>query len=504
MATWSEKLLQAVLLVWLAASVIGLLKRKQPHTAVLKRSQHYLFILSLVYFFHLVFIAKSGFDSLYFGVYDFTGISSVVSGYLAGYNWLHSPFYVSPNGNIFFLAHHFSPALALFSPFYLFFNSHLLYGYLLALVFLLFLLTLWIFLMPFDLGNMEKVLLFLGFLFYPVVYYQSISFHFEMLVLPFSMLLFRGLKTNNTILLASSFLLLLAVKEDISLYFIFFSVYLATNRDYRKQGLWLLQASLVWFLFANIWLLPNLSGASSSFLSYWQLGNTIPQAIANIVTHPQIVADAFLRKSDVLLRIFAPLLFMPLLNPKFSLLVFFPLLAIHFLSQHIFFGIIEVYYSYTILPFILFATVENMQQSNLYLQKKIPHWPGLLLPLLLLYATVSAAAQKKSQPFLDFPAQKAGPLLQQAIEQIPANATLHTGSYLLGHSKVRNKALFYTDTSLPYQYLLFDSHKHPIQHDQNAEIEALLSKSKQFGKLVFANSRFSLYVIPGQFEHKFR
>ncbi|HMZ38035.1 MAG TPA: hypothetical protein PLD60_15450, partial [Leptospiraceae bacterium] len=71
-------------------------------------------------------------DGLILGAYDYTGISLVAGGHLYG-QFLSSPYYQSANGSIFYLAHHFSPILAFYSPFYYLTSSHAIYGILLQI-----------------------------------------------------------------------------------------------------------------------------------------------------------------------------------------------------------------------------------------------------------------------------------------------------------------------------------------------------------------------------------
>lgn len=459
-------------------------------------------IFGISYFLSLIFTTLSGYHSLFFGVFDFSGISTVISSFKTYGSFLHSPFYIAKNGSEFFLAHHFSPILLLLSPAYLFTSSHLTYGIELNIIHIVFLFLFFIY-MKSHFNSSISIMLILSLLHFPYFYYAGISYHFEMLILPSSMIYFIGLKQNKRILKYIGIILMYSIKEDIPVYFTLFGFYLILNKNYRKDGLILVSAGILYFLIVTKVLMPYLSGArESGFLTYWSYGSNLNEMVIYLLQHPEIILIKFYAKKRIFLSLVLPLAFLPLLNLRFLLIVLLPIMIIHFLSDHILFGQIGVYYSYTILPFILYIIPENLLVAQKFIASYLQSSRAKIIPLLLLvFFTSREASMKKDQPFFYSKPNKNEQLFLKIQKMIPPEKSIHTDSYLIHLFPVTRKAYFLTDMSHPPEYFLFDKNLIPRQFDNKEDVDLLFALVQKEGYLLVNYDSIYLFKIPPEKQH---
>jgi uncharacterized membrane protein len=215
-----------------------------------------------------------------------------------------------------FLADHFSPLLAAVVPFF----------YLLPdarILLIIEIVTLATAIVPGYLLLRQRhralaPLLVLAFVFNPLLHQlANDEFHEIMLAVPLLALAAYALYVGQLRLLLVSLLLTLLVREDMAVYVASFGLYLVLwRRDCRKQGLLLIAFSLVWFVAITSWVIPALgqTGYRHSQL-FAQYGNTVGEAIANIIRNPLLLIRSMLSldKALAVVRVFGPLAVMPLL-----------------------------------------------------------------------------------------------------------------------------------------------------------------------------------------------
>ncbi|WP_320672940.1 DUF2079 domain-containing protein [Patulibacter defluvii] len=152
-----------------------------------------------------------------------------------------------------------------------------------------------------------------------------------------------------------SALLLLTVKEDVSLLVVAVGLWLALAGE-RRHGLATMALGAAWYLAATRWWIPHFAdGQPFSYWSYHQFGDDLPSALGHLITHPWklvTVAVSPAPKAETLLFLFAPFL---LVTPWLTRLAVIPLplLAERFLSdQPVYWGNA---FHYSLLPMAALA-----------------------------------------------------------------------------------------------------------------------------------------------------
>ena len=459
-------------------------------------------ILALFYTAGLLVVNKAGFDSLYFGVYDYSGISSVIGSFKIYGSFFSSPYYVSATGNQNFLAHHFSPTLILLVPFYTLINSHIWFGVFLAAGFAAFMLLYDKYLQINSFRGLAGLLVMTALLFHQDIYIFSISAHFEIFTFPLAILLFIAMARDNTRLFWASLLLLFGIKEDISLYFTLFGIYLYASGDNRRYGRYIALSGIFWFIVVTRIIMPAISGESESrFLSYWGM-DSLPQLLLYWLKNPGIIINSLAHKQESFFRIFAPLLFIPLINPLFTILVILPLLFVHFVSDQLFHGTIQGYYPYTLYPFILYILPFNLKRAAAYLHNK---WqvPALIIPAVLLITGAWAASAKKEQPFVDYDIS-ASKNVRALIRLIPPGANVHTHSFFTTQLRLNNPVWLFSDFNNEYQYILIEPGRTTGQAESAIDVKNIEKTALIAGQLVNKAGSTRLYYIPPELRTKFK
>jgi uncharacterized membrane protein len=150
-------------------------------------------------------------------------------------------------------------------------------------------------------------------------------------------------------------------KEDVALAAIVIGLVLIIRRDW-KPGLWTIGLSAVYFLIANSWLIPQLSGAGQTFYNnlFGSLGNSPSQVLVNSIKHPtqftkRIFADD---AKSYYWKMTVPYAFVPLAAPL-ALAVGLPQALIDVLSTANFTRVITYHYAALPLAGLTLATVEG-------------------------------------------------------------------------------------------------------------------------------------------------
>lgn len=432
------------------------------------------------------------FDGLVLGVYDFAGISSMLASYAQEGKWLSSWYYTSANGSTFFLGHHFSPMLAVYSPFYFFTNTHLTYAWLLVGTLGVALLFYWLLASTYP----GSTLMYLSaFMTLPVYYLFSVSFHFEILFLPCAFLFFLGRRLNNALLTLFGLATLLMIKEDAALYLAFYAVYLIVS-DEKRAGITLLVVCTAWFLIATRFIMPGLSGETNSrFLTYWN-ASSLGELILNLARDPMQIARAWQTGYEAPLSLLASMAFLPLLKPRFAFCVLFPIFTIHVLSSQPFFRPIETYYMYTVLPYLALGTLEGAEVLIGLLGKWKPNWQRIV-PILVLVAASWQAGLKKTIPQTSLPDGVNGRIARALLTRIEPGALLRTHAFLAAQApvNVRTNNLKNPETA---DYLLLEPGRSSPQGESPEEVERAITIAQKSGKLIAREGPFLLYRMGSQ------
>lgn len=322
---------------------------------------------------YLAFFSIAAYRSLFLGDYDFTSLSEAINRTAAGDGALPTVYLSTGNGQSY-LGHHFSPILLGYVPIYcvarLFSGStHLVYALALWLSFVSGL-ALWHRLATRLLGDASIAALFAGALGASwLLLRQAASFHFEILTLPLSALLFLALQrlrdverdaTNNRgserrwrIVYWATLLALLAVKEDLGVYLSCFGLYLLSN---NRSGLLATEAVVTmalaagWHLAASQLVMPWFRGGTElNWAGYWD---------------PSYWGDDR-RFRPALLALFS-FGFAPFLALRALTFAVAPILLLHALSYQPWHNQIFGHYSYSFLPFLAYAALLGLEHLSEY------------------------------------------------------------------------------------------------------------------------------------------
>ena len=349
-------------------------------------------------------------EALYLPDLDYTGMSSALNETARGFGLLITPyFHTGSSGS--YLGHHFSPALLLLVPFYRatglggewlshfaagdFRPDHGLYGILLGL-FLAWGLYLWGRL-AFQELNSRLLLLgaLAGFaLSYPL-WRLVLSFHFEVLVLPFSALTFLGWKRRRAWLFWVGLFLWIMVKEDTAVYAAFFLLPGLLDRERRNLAVLGLVVCVAYFLMSNLFLRHFFAGDAAPEWNYWK-----GASLSNF---------RFRSLADLLLACGL----LPLLRPAFFFGAILPLLILQSLSGHAWHASFYGHYSYTVLPLLLYGTLEGW--------KRLRGARAIPLTLLVLGLIAYSAAGDRETP-LPFPGDSRYGRVRELARAVPPGA----------------------------------------------------------------------------------
>ena len=372
----------------------------------------------IFYILHLGILQYFHYYSFFLTENDVVSITEIILEIERG-NLFNAHHFGDPDtGN--YLSHHFSPILAIFVPF----MSLLPYkmGYCNTL--LIFTgLGLWLWEKVLSQLEISKDIYFYLSIF-PIynsyIYYLNTGYHYEITILFFFFLVIYGIFQKNSILELLGLGFLLMIKEDMPFYVILF----ATTFLFQKKS----KKFLIYFGISILYLLiiyivqSNLDNtAKVNWISAWsQWGNTPSEIIINFITRPLEVLSILIEKRNVLLNILGSFGFIPLLHlPSAGALGV--ILSLHLFSSKEWYNSFYHYYSYTVLPLLLY--------SILMLGKKISEKPFGKKSLLILFFWGSVFYSLKGNK--DFP-QKIGTFdnervreTQAVIEKIPRNASVN-------------------------------------------------------------------------------
>lgn len=280
-------------------------------------------------------------------------------------NTLRGKIFLSPISDWNFLAVHFHPVLLLVVPLYLIF-SHVLT---LATVYNLGLIAAVFPLYYFALAKLKDRWLAAGFaiayLFNHFVLSIHLALHTESLLMIGFFTMFLGVETKRKWLYWLGVIWALMVKEDVSIYVIFYAIYLGFIRREKQRHLAILTigVALVWLSFTAV-IMSSLrpptgeyKGGLTWVVRYPSFGKTWQEIFLYALTHPWVImARIFSRPAFYHLVLSAGLL--PLLHPRSLWLILIP--SIPFLTTDFepMYNLLY-YYGYAFIPFLFLSAIEG-------------------------------------------------------------------------------------------------------------------------------------------------
>jgi uncharacterized membrane protein len=244
-----------------------------------------------------------------------------------------------------------------------------------------------------------------------------------------------------------SVVLLLGVKEDLSIYVVFLGLYLLTLREAR-HGVALIIVGLVWYELATRVAIPHFSNTGAyNYWSYGALGKNLPDAIWDLLSGPWRVVTVGLsnaEKRHTVLALLAPFLFLSLRSRLIILAV--PLLAERFLSSNAAMWGTHFHYSLAIAPVLAMGAAAGLSGLSAYVpdRRRTAIVIGAACAMLVVSVAItrinspdSVLSEMTTPAFYKAPSY--APAAYRALDQVPATASLATTDNLLPHASERNQ-----------------------------------------------------------------
>jgi uncharacterized membrane protein len=265
---------------------------------------------------------------------------------------------------------HFEPALALISPLYWLWTDSRVLLILQSVALALGSLPIYLYarrrLGEYGAGfALLALLAAFAYLAYPPLHSANLNDFHEVALLPalIGMALY-GLLTGRRRLTFLALGLCLLVKEDLTVTVLVFSLYILILKPKgfsRRDGAWMAVVAVAWGLLVLYVLYPAMThGMPYPFVErrYSWLGDSPASALRNLITQPGVALAHIFQapKLVFLMRLFAPLLFLPVLGwPVISLAL--PVLAYLMMSDYQPQWSVESYYNPPLLAFLFFAMI---------------------------------------------------------------------------------------------------------------------------------------------------
>jgi uncharacterized membrane protein len=254
-------------------------------------------------------------------------------------------------------------------------------------------------------------------------------------------------------------LLLLAVKEDLSLFVAFFGFYLLTG-GHRRQGALLIAIGIGWFELATKIFIPHFGGGVAyAYWSYGELGRNLWSATLTLITHPWRVFTIGLagEKGRTTVALLAPFLGLSLCSRVFLLAV--PLLLERMLSTDQQMWGTSFHYSLAIAPVLAMAAAAGLANVTSR-APRLSKWVPAATVVMVLANVALTLAVPSNNPFRWLRSQSFYTNLTQvaaaknALAQVPNGVPLATIDALLPHASERKQILLITPGMPTPEFLL--------------------------------------------------
>lgn len=369
---------------------------------------------------HNILYSVSAYESLFLGDFDFTNISDAILETAKGNGLLHSRFVpTGANGNFF--GHHFAPALLLYVPFYFaalhvdpvvfrlfhLHMTHFLYAVCLSLTFLPGL-VFWSRYAVERLRHPALALLALaGLSVSPFFFRLPGSFHFELLVLPLSALVFLQEQKRGASFWIYLFLWM-GIKEDMAVYVAFYGLYLFFNFRTSHRGLAVMIVATFYYFLATGPLQAAFAGPGSvDFGGYFE--------------------DRwhYVRSMKPFFNFMFAFAFLPLLSLRIFVFTILPIFIIHAFSYHPWHASFYGHYVYGVLPFMIRAYLDGSDRIH-RVSVQLKDSPNLRYGLLVFSVLFYTASSDKETPQPVFHTDPRYQTIGSLMQSLPGDGCIRT------------------------------------------------------------------------------
>jgi uncharacterized membrane protein len=240
------------------------------------------------------------------------------------------------------------------------------------------------------------LMLFLYFIYPANIFAVAYEFDFETLAVPFLFLLVYFFRKDNWRRFMITSAVMITIKENMPLVIMAFGIYglFSKGKNKVKWGLIVILLGGAAFYFLTVKIIPFFSQQSTHgyVAIYKGLGATVPQILLSIIFNPLKVISLLVTPANLifLLKLFSPLMFVPLFSPHILFLAS-PILLQHLLSNVGPAKTIYFQYVSTIAPFIFLAFVSALA----YLKTRIRPRTFHALIFIVVYLTVLSVSLEK-------------------------------------------------------------------------------------------------------------
>jgi len=305
-----------------------------------------------------------------------------------------------------------------------------------------------------------------AYLAYPPLHSANLNDFHEVAMLP-ALIGFAlyGLLTGRRRLMFLSLGLCLLVKEDLTVTLLVFSLYILLLKPAgfrRRDGAWMAAIALVWGMLILNMLYPAMThGMPYPFVErrYSWLGDSPASALRNLIAQPGLAAAHIFQppKLVFLMRLFAPLLFLPVLGwPVISLAL--PVLAYLMMSDYQPQWSVQSYYNPPLLAFLFFAMIGAVMWLGRQAARLGPSAARAVVAALLIGVTIAVgysyyavAPGPGGRPFQHngFAITPRVEAAQELLALVPTTASVSTVWPLVPHLSQRER--IYTVLARPVQ-----------------------------------------------------
>lgn len=397
------------------------------------------------------------------------------------------------------LGDHFHPILALLAPLYWLFDSPITLLIAQAVLIISTCLPIYLYAKK-KLGVTPAVFLIIAFIFNAALL-RAIYFDFHEIAFAIPLIAWAIYFIDRKMWLwfYVSIILLLLVKEDMSILVAFLGIYLMCLKQYRR-GAVMVVAGVMWFFLTTKFLIPYFAGGDKSF-NYWsydQLGADLPSSIVSIVKNPLFAASLLfipLVKIITLIKTFGVFLGLTFFSPIILLAV--PLILERFLSSSENYWQFNYHYGATLVPILLMAVIDSLGKlRGLKLSIKLP-MSKITKTLSLLLALIAIILFFFSpMNFIFNPAnyslskdERSG---YSMLNAIPKNASVCTTNHIAPHLGKHDLTLIGFDSSvinLKCYYIITS-----VKLDQSSALNTIIGRASSSGyNVISQNNNWTLY-----------
>ncbi|HNX90946.1 MAG TPA: DUF2079 domain-containing protein [Candidatus Omnitrophota bacterium] len=392
------------------------------------------------------------------------------------WNMIHGHPYISIIDK-HFLGNHFNVIAFLFSPVFFIFRHPLTLLCLQTLCISLTSIPIYLIARKYFSWTLSSMLALAYFAFPSLLYIEMYEFHFETVsILPVALTFFFLLENKKIWAIIAAILAVLC-KENIPLVVGAIGLYgLLFLRGRRLVGTFLLLIGIFSFFLITLKLQPLFTSNRIGYVSHYSgYGKTFSDVFFNMATHPmdtlKELASTELKRS-FFFKMFAPLLFLPVLRPD-VLLIIAPTVIKNLLSNVPTTHEIFWHYTATMIPFMIISLIFALRTlSRMDILKQKLH----IIMLVILIAELSCSFKFYKEAYTFFcsvtPATNTDILRHNAVKHIPKDASvISTFDFLPQLSMRKDIFVFYSvwrDTyrsQHPTDYAIVDFNDYFIRKD---------------------------------------